>query len=271
MNPLRVMCFNIRGSRFDDGANRWPERAALNVATIAAHAPDLIGFQELDLVNLELYRERLPQYEYVLGPPYNDHEPFQYPTIAFDPRRLRLLDQGEFWLSTTPERHSAAWDTACIRAANWARFAWPDAGLEFLHLNTHLDHVSELARVEGARLIVARVAQLAGPALPALITGDFNCRPGSEAYRAFAEAGYDDTYKLAGGSEEVNTFHGFEGGAFVAREGTPLQIDWVLLRQGEPRLAPAAWRVVEDAAPPLYPSDHYPIIVDLAPGAESRG
>ena len=52
MNDLRVMSFNIRGSRFSDGDNIWPNRAPLNVETIRAHAPDLIGFQELDLGNL---------------------------------------------------------------------------------------------------------------------------------------------------------------------------------------------------------------------------
>jgi endonuclease/exonuclease/phosphatase family metal-dependent hydrolase len=271
MNPLRVMSFNIRGSRFDDGANVWPERADLNVATIARHAPDLIGFQELDLGNLALYRERLPQYEYLLGPHYNDSEPFQYPTIAFNPQRLRLLDQGGFWLSAMPELHSRAWDTACIRSANWARLAWDETDLELLHLNTHLDHVSEQARVEGARLIVERLARLAPPDTDVLVTGDFNCRPESEAYQLFAGAGYGDTFLLAGNRSPAHTFHGFEGGAFVPRDGAPLQIDWVLLRQGARRLAPTSWRVIDDAAPPLYPSDHYPLLVELVPAVDGRG
>lgn len=263
MQTLRVMSFNIRGSRFDDGANRWPTRAELNVATIARQRPDLIGFQELDKGNLALYRERLPHYEFLLGPPYNDAEPFQYPTIAYDPQRLAVRAHGEFWLSTTPERHSRAWDTACIRSANWARFEWREAGLELLHLNTHLDHISEQARVEGARLIVARLAQLAPPELPVIVTGDFNCRPGSEAYAAFAAAGYDDAFVLAGHKVGVNTFHGFEGGGFVSRDGAPLQIDWILLRSGAARLAPVGWRVIDDGEPPIYPSDHYPVVVDL--------
>src|ERR671914_442322 len=45
MCDLRVMTFNIRGAVHRDGENAWPHRAALNVATIARHAPDLIGFQ----------------------------------------------------------------------------------------------------------------------------------------------------------------------------------------------------------------------------------
>ena len=262
MQPLRVMSFNIRGSRFNDGANRWPARADLNIATISRHAPDLIGFQEFDHGNLAAYRERLPQYEYVLGPPYNNAEPFQYPAIAFDPQRLELLEQGGFWLSTTPERHSPAWDTDCIRAANWARFARHDTSTELLHLNTHLDHISEWARVEGARLIVERLEEIA-PALPAVVTGDFNCVPSSEAYKVFTNAGYEDAFVLAGGSAPVSTFHAFEGDAFVPREGGTLQIDWVLLRGGAVRLVPATWHVIDDAAPPLYPSDHYPVLVEL--------
>ncbi len=60
MNNIRVMSFNIRGS-FDtwDNVNAWDKRAALNVETIKCHAPDVIGFQELQSGNLKTYRQQL--------------------------------------------------------------------------------------------------------------------------------------------------------------------------------------------------------------------
>src|ERR1700761_5284010 len=64
---LRVMTFNVRGFTSPaDGANRWPLRAAHNVATVREHAPDLLGVQELQPEALATYREQLPEYGLVL-------------------------------------------------------------------------------------------------------------------------------------------------------------------------------------------------------------
>ena len=255
------MSFNVRGARFQDGLNIWPNRADLNAAVIRRHAPDLIGFQEFDVIHLEFYRERLPEYDSVLGPGYNNRAPFQYPAILFRSDRLRLLDSGGFWLSTTPEVHSAAWDTDCIRSAAWARFAIGDTDGELLHLNTHLDHISEQARVEGARLIAARLQSLWAGGLPTVVTGDFNCPPGSAAHRALLETGLADTYAILHGSAPVMTFHGFKGRDFAPQSHDALdRIDWVLTRG----VRPLAHTVIEDAEPPLYPSDHYPVLAELA-------
>ncbi|MFO7168649.1 MAG: endonuclease/exonuclease/phosphatase family protein [Chloroflexota bacterium] len=259
MTNLRIMTFNIRGSRFDDGENIWPNRARLNVATILKHAPDLIGFQEFDLGNLAFYRDHLPGYEHILGPGYNDEEPYQYPAIFWRPERLRLVESGGFWLSETPEVHSRSWDTACIRSAAWARFELP-GGARLLHLNTHLDHVSELARVEGARLIARRLAELWADGGPAVVTGDFNCIPGSDAYQALVAAGLSDAYLAAHpGADPVMTFHGFKGVAYRLKEhDMPGRIDWILVRG----LQVSASEIVTDAEPPYYPSDHYPVTAD---------
>jgi endonuclease/exonuclease/phosphatase family metal-dependent hydrolase len=261
MNMLRVMSFNVRGSRFEDGHNIWPNRAELNAAVIRRHAPDLIGFQEFELPHLEFYAARLPEYDHVLGPGYNDREPFQYPAILFRRARLRVLDSGGFWLSTTPEIHSAAWDTACIRSANWARLALTEGGRDLLHLNTHLDHISEQARAEGARLIAERLGGLRRDGVPAVVTGDFNCSPDSTAHRALLAAGLADTYSAVHGAAPVMTFHGFRGAdyepkSFDARD----RIDWILADG----LRAVSHTIVLDAEPPLYPSDHYPVLAELA-------
>jgi endonuclease/exonuclease/phosphatase family metal-dependent hydrolase len=260
MAAFRAMTFNVRGDRFADAANVWPARADLNVRTILRHAPDLVGFQELAQGNLDIYRERLPGYQHILGPGYGNREPFQYPTILYRPERLRLLDAGGFWLSETPEVHSAAWDTDCIRSAAWARFALPEGG-DVLALNTHLDHISAWARLEGARLIASRLPALAAGA-PVVVTGDFNCPPGSPPYQALADVGLADAYRALHGDAARPTFHGFQGPAIRPRPGTDDtndRIDWVLVRG----LRALACEIIEDAEPPLYPSDHYPVLADL--------
>ena len=123
----------------------------LNVRLLQQRAPDLIGFQEVHQENLAIFQAN-HGYTQLRGMPYNDHAPFQYTAIAWNSQRLRQIDSGGFWLSETPEIHSRSWDTSCVRSATWVKLEWLETGLTFLHLNTHLDHISELARVEGGEI-----------------------------------------------------------------------------------------------------------------------
>jgi endonuclease/exonuclease/phosphatase family metal-dependent hydrolase len=269
---LRVMSFNVRGSFRDRGTpNAWPERAGLNVETIRHHSPDVIGFQELQSGNLETYREDLPRYDYVPGPEYGNAARPSLNAIFFDAERLRLLDSGGFWLSTTPQRYSSSWDARAVRSANWSYFEPADAGLSFLHLNTHLDHVSGRARVEGSRLILRKVAKLLqryGGDTPVLVTGDFNCRPGTPTYRSFVENGFVDTYLAAGNEDggDAHTFHAFKGSRYrdVRPHLGPRRIDWILLKDPRHRLRAVSHSMVRDHDGEKYPSDHYPVLADLA-------
>lgn len=268
MTDLRVLTFNIRGAYHrNDGVNAWPERAALNVRIMRQYAPDLIGFQELQVGNLDVYREELPAYHAFLGPRAEFHEPHQFNAIFWNPARLEPRASGGFWLSTTPERFSADWDTNCLRAAAWVRFRCRVSGAEFLHLNTHLDHISALARREGSALILRQLAALAAPDLAAIVTADFNCNPAQPPYRLFQEGGFADTFLVAGQAErpEAATFHGFAGAdyALPERENSG-RIDWILTRDGAWRIHTSACAIIRDAEPPRFPSDHYPVLARLA-------
>ncbi|CAN5257304.1 endonuclease/exonuclease/phosphatase family protein [soil metagenome] len=275
---VRVMSFNIRGfSRERDGINRWENRAALNAATIKRYAPDLIGFQELRDESLDTYRKRLPEYAHVLGPRAGNKPPYEFNAIFFDPARLEVLDSGGFWLSETPDRYSSAWHTRVVRSANWIKFGSPSTGLSFLHLNTHLDHVSSHARVRGSELILRKTTELQGRDLPVIVTEDFNCPPGSLPYRIFVENGFADTFLAAGNEddEDASTFHAFRGLRYLLlrcgdrmRPGRkPRRIDWILLRNGRRRLRIETHEILRDRheKPRLYPSDHYPVLATLAP------
>jgi endonuclease/exonuclease/phosphatase family metal-dependent hydrolase len=268
---FRIMTFNIRGAfHKNDGANAWHARSALNVQTIRRHAPDLIGFQELQTGNLEVYQAELGEYRYLLGNTVSG-EPPEYPAIFWKPDRFDLLDSGAFWLSETPDVYSGSWDTDCVRALTWARFADKTDGGQLIHLNTHLDHISHWARTEGLRLILSRLSALRQPDLPAILTGDFNCNAcdrdadasaADDNYCFLLDSGFRDAY-LVGGNRDTNsyTFHGFEGEGF-RRDGTT-RIDWIMLLDGARRFSVRASGIIRDHAAPLYPSDHYPVYADL--------
>jgi endonuclease/exonuclease/phosphatase family metal-dependent hydrolase len=273
MWPLRVMSFNIRGSFRDFGkVNAWENRAVPNVETIERHTPTLIGFQELQSGNLETYNKRLSGYGYVLGPRAGNKAPHEFNAIFFDKGQLELLDSGGFWLSETPEQHSASWRTRSIRCANWAVFRHLNAGFSFLHLNTHLDHLSRTARVKGSTLILRRMADIQedeGTELPVILTGDFNCAPASTPYRNLVKARFVDTYLAASneGFQGAHTFHAFEGPwHLVMRCGMrPRRIDWILLKDHQGRIRIRSHLIIRDydEESGIYPSDHYPVLAEI--------
>ena len=278
---LRVMTFNIANGleTEDDGDNAWAERAALNVRTIQRYAPDLIGFQQCDQGNLATYHSALATYQYILGPAADRPDLYGYNAIAYLPERLEALESGGFYLSETPQTWSVGWDATYVEALSWTRFRHRLNHWEFLHLNTHLDHIGERARVESVRLILRRLPALRQETLPVIFTGDFNCNPWAPGYRLQVETtftdvcyhllrayGFADTFLATGGEDSAAsfTFHGFEGACYwAAKHHMAGRIDWVLTLDEAAALQTTSYLIVRDAEPPRYPSDHYPVLVDL--------
>ena len=270
-SELRVMSFNVRGS-FRDALkkNAWRNRADLNVATIERYAPDVIGLQEAQRGNLATYSNRLPRYAHISGPRYGNAIPHDFNTILFAPERLEPLDSGGFWLSETPEKHSRSWDTKVARSATWTLFGLLGTDLSFLHLNTHLDHVSALARREGSKLVERKIVEISnrtGVDPPAVVTGDFNSRPGNKIHKTFTESGFVDTYLTTGNEEGLSTFHAFKGTDYrdTHPHRGPRRIDWILFKDPQERLRVESHRIIQDAdeGSGLYPSDHYPILAEF--------
>ena len=275
MSIIRVMTFNVNGVTYTGPgatpealANSWQHRATLNVATIRRYAPDLIGFQEVQAANLATYQDALGDYDHVPGNLYGDVEPTERTSIFWRSARFDLVASGEFWLSRTPDQPSIDWDVPYPMGVTWVKLRRRDDGVQLLHLNTHLDDESAQSRLEASKLIVERIAQLQGGQIPAIITGDFNCNPWHPPYRGFMDQGYSDTYRAAGHADSTaaSTFHGLHGDAYFALEwGEELfwRVDWILTRDGAQRLQVTSSVIVRDAQPPIYPSDHYPVVSEL--------
>ena len=56
------MTFNVRGAFSEDGPNAWPRRRSLAIRVVRCANPDLIAFQEANLLNLEDFDRALEAY-----------------------------------------------------------------------------------------------------------------------------------------------------------------------------------------------------------------
>jgi endonuclease/exonuclease/phosphatase family metal-dependent hydrolase len=266
MPILRVMTFNIHGN--DAG---WAaQRASQSLKILQRYSPDIIGLQEVEELNLEFYRDNLTGYGDELGLKYSEGATAAYCSILWKTDRFDRLEAGKFWFSRTPEAASSDWGVPHPLGAAWVRLQDKSTAAQFILLNTHFEYgpVYKQSHEESSRLILERV-QLLAPNLPVIITGDFNANPWSVAYNNFQAGGFIDTYRAAGNADSVesSTFHAFKGQQFFALEaGEELfwRVDWILARSGARPLQTTSCTVVRDGAPANYPSDHYPVIAELA-------
>jgi endonuclease/exonuclease/phosphatase family metal-dependent hydrolase len=265
MAIIRVMTFNIHGND--------PEWAAihadLTLGVIRRYSPDLMGLQEAAAPNLEFYRQHLTDYDYEPGQKYGEEEDCGYCSIFWKKERFERMESGNFWFSRTPEIPSSDWGVPYPLGATWIRLQDKLTGTQLLHLNTQFEDGSwgEQSRQKSGSLIVERVAHLA-PDIPVILTGDFNCNPWSAAYNYFMTNGFTDTYRAAGNADSVDssTYHGYAGRQYFALEwGAELfwRVDWILTRDGTQHLQTSSSTIVRDADPPMYPSDHYPVVSEL--------
>ena len=189
---LLVGSYNIRYKNGGDSiaGNVWAKRCQVICDQVNFMSPDVFGAQEVLHGQLVEMLTRLDGYDYIGVGRDDGKTGGEYAAIFYKTDRMRLLDQGNFWLSETPDRPGLGWDAACVRICTWGRFAAQTASNDeaFYFFNLHMDHVGKTARREGAKLIVRKIREIAQGA-PVIVTGDFNVDQNDEIYRIFTESG----------------------------------------------------------------------------------
>ncbi|MFN2587553.1 MAG: endonuclease/exonuclease/phosphatase family protein [Actinomycetota bacterium] len=262
--PIRFMTFNLRFDTIRDapGGNRWADRIDSVVETIRREMPDVVGFQEALESQLADVTAALPDHRGV-GKPRDVGETAEYVPLFFHVHRFELDEQGDFWLSPTPDvEGSRGWDTDVPRHCTWARLRERESGIGFVAFNTHLDVKGVLARLEASKLIVTRIA--VAPELPSVVMGDFNTPEGSEPLLAFGAAGFRDSFReVHPDAVDVQTIHHYRD------LSGPRKIDFILC---DGRWDVLGSEIVREPAAGRLPSDHFPVVADLLPrGLEAEG
>jgi len=260
--PLRIMSFNVRNSNAKDGEDAWPKRTELFFSTIAKFAPDLIGFQEVLADQHDAIAAQMPGYAFSGVARDDGKRKGEWSSIGYRKARFTLVNEGNFWLSETPEvPGSKSWDAALTRICSWARLRETATGREFVFANTHFDHRGVIARQEASKVISLRVSAIAA-GVPALLTGDLNIDEDNPAYAVFVNpttAGairWTDAFRAVHPQRRADeaSFNGFKGTTKGSR------IDFIFYTADFVATEAAIDRTAKDGR---YPSDHYPVTAVL--------
>ncbi|MBI9019243.1 MAG: endonuclease/exonuclease/phosphatase family protein [Phycisphaerae bacterium] len=253
---LDIMTFNIRYGTANDGDNSWPNRKQQVIDVIAKYHPAVLGVQEALHFQLEEIIKALPQYALIGVGREDGKTKGEYAAILYLKERFTVKDSGTFWLSETPEiPGSKSWNTDCTRICTWADFVDRKTGRDFNVYNLHYDHVSQLARMEGTKLLINK-KQLLTSQHPVIVMGDLNAGEDNPAIAKF-KSFMNDTFRIVHpDAKDVGTVHSFKG------TRTRGKIDYIFIRDIDPITVTEA-DIIYDNIENRYPSDHFPVRAQL--------
>lgn len=276
---FNLVTYNIRLPAGSDSVNGngWGRRLPWIALMVRFHDFDIFGTQEGVKHQLDSLRGRLPGYDYIGvgrddGASLGEHAAIFYNTGLFE-----LVDQGDFWLSETPDRPSFGWDAACRRVCTWGRFRHKPSQREFVYFNLHMDHIGVEARRQSVELVKRKINELGVAGLPVFLSGDFNIDQNSALIKGIPESGvFKDAHDAALIVYQPNgTFNAFNPRGFTAS-----RIDHIFV---SPQVEVLKYGVLTDTyrtlspemseadfSDPLRinvatydsrtPSDHYPVV-----------
>ncbi len=164
-------------------------------------------------------------------------------------------------MSAITDRPNKGWDAALPRLCSWGQFTDNKSGFTFYFFNLHMDHIGVKARAESAKLVMAKIKEIAGNA-PTILTGDFNVDQNNESYTLINTSGFlKDVYDLAPVKYAWSgTFNNFE-----SQTKTDSRIDHIFVTKGftvsRYGILTDSYRTTEnDTATTRMPSDHFPVM-----------
>jgi endonuclease/exonuclease/phosphatase family metal-dependent hydrolase len=272
--PLDVMTFNLRYASAS-APHSWAERRPVMSKLLRGESPHLIGTQEGLYQQLrDIERDLGAGYAWI-GTGRDGGSHGEFAAIFYDTSRLDPLEYDHFWLSETPgtigskdQFETESERAGCPRMVTWVRFGVRGTPSVFYAVNTHLDNRSETARRRAATQLARYLTDRLDPALPRIVTGDFNApaATGARVYDTLLNEGnlVDSWTRAARRGKPYATWHGYRplvpGG---------VRIDWILT---SPDVVTRHAAINAYCHQGRYPSDHLPVqaAITLPRPARSR-
>ncbi len=250
---LCLISSNIRFDNPADGANSWPLRRSLLTETLLAHRPDIIATQEGRFGQLKDFEELLKDYE-IIDPHRSWIKERMYPTFFVKKGVFEILKSEDLWLSETPGvAGSLSFGSAFPRLMTWMKIQPKKEKVNFLVINTHLDHVKKETRESQIRVLAKEIKRIKEPHTILVIMGDFNDSPDSDARKILMNEFPElvDAWKAFHDHEETS-HHTFNG---LCPDGS--RIDWILV---DKKMHLQSCEMDKSESEGRYPSDHFPVV-----------
>ena len=249
-DEMTIMSTNVRYIAYEDFFKRsWFYRADLIAEDIDSVKPDIIGFQEATPVHYSYLKKIMVGYDNEMA--YRDKFVLSEGCpIFWRADRYEKIDSGSFWLSETPEVMSKDWGSEHYRICVYVILRDINTGKEFAVFNTHLDHTSDEARINGIQVVLDKISEFGD--LPAYLMGDLNAKENSKTIQSTKES-FDDAMRISPVTEETPTYHNW-GNAEKAK-----RIDYIMISKGDATVS--EYHVVDNCHEGLYSSDHASIYI----------
>ena len=244
-----VMTYNVLFDFPNPDYPPWSVRKEGVAENIMRHEPDLIGLQEPFLWQVQDILALTDGYRAIHDGLYTDA------AILYKADRFRIINFGSFWLSPTPgEPLSTGFGNFFPRICVWAVMYDLYSDTAFVFSVTHFDNTSPFQET-AAPLYVGYMDAL-GANLPVIAVGDYNSRPGSEAYGILTQSLSDtfymvESYELIGNEQEMASWNPDD------------RIDHIFVGYGD--FAVHRWLadLTTYGDPPQPPSDHWPVVAEI--------
>jgi len=256
-HSLNVMTYNIRLDVASDGENTWSNRKDFLSSQVQFYSPDIMGVQEALPNQMVDLKDALIEYE-TIGIGRDGDNKGEYSAIFYNKKILSVEQENTFWLSETPNKVSKGWDAAYPRICTYGLFTLLKNNQKIWVFNTHLDHVGNEAQLQGIQLILKKIEALNIDNLPVVVMGDFNVEPNSELITNLKQNLNDSREQTKNVFGSNGTFNGFKFNELIAR-----RIDYIMLSKSS-KINVEKYGVLSSSIDLKYPSDHFPVFVELA-------
>jgi len=251
------MTYNIRLDYPKTGENTWDLRKDFLINQILTNDIDILGIQEGMPDQLSYMDSIMTDYNFVGVGRDDGKNEGEYSAIFYNTEKYQILEQNTFWLSETPDTPTLGWDAACKRICTYALIREAKSANHFWVFNTHFDHVGEVAKQKSADLIIDKIKNLNSQNFPVVLMGDFNLEEDSKEILLISSYLSDSKMSSKSQSKETaGTYNAFD----ITKSDYP-RIDYIFV--SDKTLEVDNYRVIKDTYNNKFPSDHFPVCVDL--------
>lgn len=243
---LRIMSYNVKVGTHNGSGDMEVVKMVLDL--MEKYEVDVFGIQEASPNWMGSLRGRFEdRYGYV-GAHRNADGTGEACPIFYLKSKYELLDSGTKWLSMTPDvPGSYDFGSDYVRIYTYAKLKDKQTGKIFMHVNTHLD-VDDYACEMQADLLMQVCKEYENKGFPCIVTGDYNCAKGSEAYRILTNTGFLDSIDIAEQTQNKEA----------------LWVDHIFLSKGidVPYYQICTETYARANGEIVQPSDHRPVFID---------